>query len=803
MNVRTTQDIRSMSLEQTFETLESSVTGLSSGQATERASRYGLNEIEEEKGNWLKEIMSRFWGPMPWLLELTIALSLLLGRIADGLIVFVLLIMNVGLGTLRADRSKRAVELLKAKLTVSVMVLRDRKWDRVAAKHIVPGDVVSLGLGDMVPADAKVVSGEVIVDQSALTGESIPVTVGAGGVLFSSSAVLRGQSIAVVVNTGLNTYFGKTAQLVKTAKPESHQEKIILSLTRTLLLVSILALAITSMYAWMTGGGLIVVVNLAVMFLLGSVPVALPAVLTTIQSVVSSQMADKGILVSRLDSVEDAAMIDVVCLDKTGTITENRLSVTEIIPIPGRTPEEVITVAALACPTGSDAILDTIITEYVNSHDIDLSPFKRIEETPFNPQLRRSESVVEKDGAVFRAVKGAADMILGMSTGITVQEQAKMREVIEGLSGRGLRTLGVAQSSPNQSYNLHFVGVLAFSDPLRPESRETIEELRSSGVTTILLTGDNQRIAREIAKEASIGDRIVLMHEYLEAEKEHRDPTCYDGYAEVYPEDKFHIVKDLQEHGHMVGMTGDGVNDAPALKQAELGIALSNATDIAKAAASAVLTTDGVHVITSAIRSGREAYQKLLTWVLNKVAKTVQVVGVLTLGYLWMNDLVVEISGMVLLVFSNDFATLSLATDPEGATPRPVRWKVRNVAAVGASVGALLILQGGLAILMGTRFLGLTLDQLRTFVLLVLIFTSQFRVLVLRERRWFWSSEPGRELKFSIALVTIVFFVVGILGVVVEPLPISDVMLALVFSLLFTLVVVDPVKRAAIRVFSL
>ena len=803
MNVRTTQDIRSMSLEQTFETLESLVTGLSSGQATERASRYGLNEIEEEKGNWLKEIMSRFWGPMPWLLELTIALSLLLGRIADGLIVFVLLIMNVGLGTLRADRSKRAVELLKAKLTVSVMVLRDRKWDRIAAKHIVPGDVVSLGLGDMVPADAKVVSGEVVVDQSALTGESIPVTVGAGGVLFSSSAVLRGQSIAVVVNTGLNTYFGKTAQLVKTAKPESHQEKIILSLTRTLLLVSILALAITSMYAWMTGGGLIVVVNLAVMFLLGSVPVALPAVLTTIQSVVSSQMADKGILVSRLDSVEDAAMIDVVCLDKTGTITENRLSVTEIIPIPGRTPEEVITVAALACPTGSDAILDTIITEYVNSHDIDLSPFKRIEETPFNPQLRRSESVVEKDGAVFRAVKGAADMILGMSTGITVQEQAKMREVIEGLSGRGLRTLGVAQSSPNQSYNLHFVGVLAFSDPLRPESRETIEELRSSGVTTILLTGDNQRIAREIAKEASIGDRIVLMHEYLEAEKEHRDPTCYDGYAEVYPEDKFHIVKDLQEHGHMVGMTGDGVNDAPALKQAELGIALSNATDIAKAAASAVLTTDGVHVITSAIRSGREAYQKLLTWVLNKVAKTVQVVGVLTLGYLWMNDLVVEISGMVLLVFSNDFATLSLATDPEGATPRPVRWKVRNVAAVGASVGALLILQGGLAILMGTRFLGLTLDQLRTFVLLVLIFTSQFRVLVLRERRWFWSSEPGRELKFSIALVTIVFFVVGILGVVVEPLPISDVMLALVFSLLFTLVVVDPVKRAAIRVFSL
>jgi len=803
LNVRTTQDIRSMSLEQTFETLESSVTGLSSGQATERASRYGLNEIEEEKGNWLKEIMSRFWGPMPWLLELTIALSLLLGRIADGLIVFVLLIMNVGLGTLRADRSKRAVELLKAKLTVSVMVLRDRKWDRIAAKHIVPGDVVSLGLGDMVPADAKVVSGEVVVDQSALTGESIPVTVGAGGVLFSSSAVLRGQSIAVVVNTGLNTYFGKTAQLVKTAKPESHQEKIILSLTRTLLLVSILALAITSMYAWMTGGGLVVVVNLAVMFLLGSVPVALPAVLTTIQSVVSSQMADKGILVSRLDSVEDAAMIDVVCLDKTGTITENRLSVTEIIPIPGRTPEEVITVAALACPTGSDAILDTIITEYVNSHDIDLSPFKRIEETPFNPQLRRSESVVEKDGAVFRAVKGAADMILGMSTGITVQEQAKMREVIEGLSGRGLRTLGVAQSSPNQSYNLHFVGVLAFSDPLRPESRETIEELRSSGVTTILLTGDNQRIAREIAKEASIGDRIVLMHEYLEAEKEHRDPTCYDGYAEVYPEDKFHIVKDLQEHGHMVGMTGDGVNDAPALKQAELGIALSNATDIAKAAASAVLTTDGVHVITSAIRSGREAYQKLLTWVLNKVAKTVQVVGVLTLGYLWMNDLVVEISGMVLLVFSNDFATLSLATDPEGATPRPVRWKVRNVAAVGASVGALLILQGGLAILMGTRFLGLTLDQLRTFVLLVLIFTSQFRVLVLRERRWFWSSEPGRELKFSIALVTIVFFVVGILGVVVEPLPISDVMLALVFSLLFTLVVVDPVKRAAIRVFSL
>ena len=512
----------------------------------------------------------------------------------------------------------------------------------------------------------------------------------------------------------------------------------------------------------------------------------------------------KASWLTRLDSIEDAASIDVLCLDKTGTITENKLSVADIIPFSGYTREDIVETALMASQEVGQDTIDLAVIAYAKSSGIDSIKFQQLSFIPFDPSTKRSEAIVRKDNKQFKVTKGAPQIIVSIISGIDEEFRKKIEQMVEDLSKKGYRTLGVARSEGEGQNNLHLVGLLSLADPPRPDSKEMIEEMKGLGIRPVMLTGDNISIAREIAKQVSIGDKIVQISKLkgLNATEQAKAIEEYDGFAEIYPEDKYKIVKLLQSRGHMVGMTGDGVNDAPALKQAELGIAVSSATDVAKASASMVLTEPGIRVIIDAIKTSRHIYQRMLTWVINKVTKVIQVIGLLTVGFFWFQDIIVSLLGMALLIFANDFVTMSLATDNVKYTSNPNKWNVRNITLASLVIGLLLVIEGVVALFIGKNFFHLGIDELRTFIMLLLIFTSQFRVYIVRERRYFWSSRPGRALIIATVSALVVFTLLGVYGIIVAHLLVYQVLFILAFSALFTLAI-DVPKYLAFRRFGL
>ncbi len=621
--VRSTSEYKKISMEATLRSLEASITGLTESEVEKRLERFGYNEIIEKKKNPFLEFLLRYWGPMPWLLELAMALSFVLKHDLEGIIIFVLLTVNAVIGHLHSRGSQRAVELLKKKLAIKAKVLRNGKWVIKEAKEIVPGDVITVGLGDIVPADAVLMSGELSVDQSALTGESLPVKSHPSDILYAGSVVVRGEARGLVVNTGANTYFGKTTELVKIARPKSHQDEVMMAIVKNMMVLGIAAAILVSLYALVIHAGILLILTFAVIFLMGAVPVALPAVLSIVQSVGAMELAKRGALVTRLASIEDAASIDVLCLDKTGTITQNRLSVIDGLPFSEYRQEDVFALAALASQEEGMDLIDLAVIEYAKIKGFDLSGYRQIEYTPFNPSIKRTEAIIEGAGKRFRVVKGAAQVVLSLCQGINQADREKADGMIEAFSRKGFRTIAVARSEGDDLNDLKLAGLLPLADPPRPDSKRIIEEARRLGIKPMMLTGDNIAIGREIAVQTGIGGNIIRMADIEALSEDERVKVVgeSDGFAEIYPEDKYKIVKLLQSRGHMVGMTGDGVNDAPALKQAEMGVAVSNSTDVAKASASVVLTEPGIGVIIDTITISRQTYQRMLTWVLTRSPK--------------------------------------------------------------------------------------------------------------------------------------------------------------------------------------
>jgi H+-transporting ATPase len=804
LRLRNTSEYQQLSIEQTLSLLNASASGLKDSEARDRIGLFGYNEVIEEKNNPVVEFVLRYWGPMPWLLELAIVLSIVLKHYLEAGIIFALLTINTVIGQIQSRGSQRALEALKKRLAVKAQALRDGEWVTLEARGIVPGDIMSIGLGDVVPADAKLIAGGLSVDQSVLTGESLPVDVQQSAIIYSGSIVRRGEAKCVVVNTGASTYFGKTAELVKIARPKSHQEQVMLAIVRYMMFLGVGALILVAAYAAVIRTDLLSILTFAVIFLMGAVPVALPAVMTIVQSVGATQLARKGVLVTRLDSIEDAASIDVLCLDKTGTITQNKLSVGDVVPFATYAKEDVIVMASLASQgQGKDAI-DAAVLDYAKTSNVNLNSYEQISFTPFEPSTKRSEAMVSIQGKRFKVIKGAPQTVIALCKGLDEATKAKTNQTVEALSLKGYRTLGVARSMDDDPENMQFVGLLSLADPPRSDSKDMIAGAKKLGVKPMMLTGDNIAIAREIARQVSIGDRIIRMEEFRRMDDIEQAKTIeeIDGFAEIYPEDKYRIVKLLQSRGHMVGMTGDGVNDAPALKQAEMGIAVSSSTDVAKASASTVLTEPGVGVIIDAIETSRHIYQRMLTWVINKVTKVIQVIGLLTVGFFWFHDMVVSVLGMALLIFANDFVTMSLATDNVEYTANPNKWNVRNITFASLIIGALLVGEGAIALFIGGHYFNLAFDQLRTFIMLTLIFASQFRVYIVRERRHFWSSRPGRELLIATVAAIVVFALLGVYGLIVPPLTPLQMLFVLGFSALFTLAT-DLPKYYAFRKFGL
>jgi H+-transporting ATPase len=802
MLIKATADFGNVSIDDAYQELNASAQGLKEDEARRRISELGYNELAEKQRNPALDFLSRYWGPMPWLLELTMVLSYIIGHYLEAAIVLALLTINAVIGFHHTRSSRKALELLKKRLAVKAKVLRNGEWVVRDAREIVPGDTIQVGLGDLVPADAKIVTGELSVDQSALTGESLPVAARPSGILYSSSIVKRGEAKALVLNTGANTYFGKTAELVKIAKPKSHQEEIMSAIVKYAMYLGIVALAFVLVDATLTRVlDLLTIVRFTLIFLMGSVPVALPAVFAIVLAVGAMELAKEGVLVTQLDSIEDAASMEVLCLDKTGTITQNRLTVVDPVPFQGFEKNDVALVARLASKAEIMDVIDLAVIDYAKN--ISAAGYTQESFTPFDPASKRSEAMIEHNGMRFRAMKGAPQIVLSLCK-MDEEILRNANSAVESLSGKGYRTLAVAKSEDDALDNLSLVGLLPLADPPRPDSKETIGELKRVGVKTKMLTGDNVAIAREIAGQVGLGERICAMSALKNQSEQEQARILdeYDGLAEIYPEDKYRVVKLLQSRGHLVGMTGDGVNDSPALKQAEVGIAVSNSTDVAKASASIALTEPGLKVILNSIETSREIYQRMLTWVINKVTKVIQFVGLLVLGFFWLHHIVLSVLGMVLLVFANDFVTMALATDNVKTTKNPNIWNVRNITLASLVIGALLVIEGAVILFIGNEYYHMGLVTLQTFVLLTLVFTSQFRVLIVRERGHFWSSRPGRELALSCLGTVIGFSLLGIFGIILPPITIVQVALALGFSAIFTLAVDYP-KYYAFRKFGL
>lgn len=802
INGRSTSEYKQMSQEETIKILETTVDGLSTEEANIRINKWGHNEIIENKKHPLLEFLKRYWGPMPWLLEFAIVLTVILKHYTESVIIFILLTANAVIGYMQSQNSQKAVEMLKKKLEIKAKVLRDGKWVLKDAKDIVVGDIINIKLGDLVPADVAIISGELSADESALTGESLPKDLHQSDIVYSSSIIKRGEAKCVVINTGANTFFGKTVELVKIAKPKSKQEELMIRIVRYMMYLGITASIIVSIYAIYLHKDILFILSFIVVFLIGAIPVALPAVLTIVQAVGSLELSKQGVLVTKLDAIEDAASLDVFCFDKTGTITQNKLSVVDSISFGKYSKEDVLKLAALASKEeGMDAI-DLSIINYAKSVKMNFDVYEQISYTPFNPENKKTEAIAASDGMEFRIIKGAAQTILGLCGGIDKTTLDEAARSIDLFSEKGSRTIAVAISKDKNSNSFSLVGLLAIADPPRPDSKSMIAEIRNLGIKCLMLTGDSIAIAKEIAIQVGIGNHINQISDLvgLTPQEQLKLIEESDGFAEVYPEDKYNIVKLLQTSGHAVGMTGDGVNDSPALKQAELGTAVCEATDVAKASASIVLTKPGLSEIIDAVKISRKTYQRMLTWVINKITKVVEVVVLFTVGFFWMHDVVISLLGMSLLVFANDFVTMSIATDNVKSTVFPNKWEIKNITLASFVLGLFFAFEDLLIMFIGQRYFQFELDKLQTLVMLCLVFNSQFRILLVRERGHFWSSVPNKNLLIVNILTIVGFALLGIWGIFIPGLVLNQVLIILGITIIF-MMGIDFVKYFVFRLF--
>ena len=801
---RSTSLYKEMTIDEVLNLLETTPKGLSLEEANNRIKTIGPNDIEEIKKNKLLDFLRRYWGPMPWMLELAIILTLILGHYKESIIIFLLLTMNAVIGFKQSQNSQKAVQLLKKNLEIKAKVFRDGGLILVEAKEIVPGDIVSLKRGDLVPADIKILDGKLSIDESSLTGESLPKDIHDGDILYSSSIVKIGEAKGVVINTGSNTYFGKTVELVKIAKPKSKQVELMLDIVKYMMYLGIFASVVVSIYGLYIEKDILFILSLVVIFLIGAIPVALPAVLTIVQAVGATELSKKGVLVTRLDSIEDGASIDIFCFDKTGTITENNLTVADSVAFNNYCKEDVIRLATLASMSDSMDSIDLSIINYAKKEKIDLSDYQKISYDHFNPESKKTQAVVNIDGKNIKIIKGAAQTVMGLCDHISGICEMDSLNHIRDFSEKGSRTIAVAMAEDENLERFDLVGLLAIADPPRVDSKSMIEEIGKLGIKCLMLTGDSLEIAREIAREVGIGSRIIRMIdlEGLEHQEQLKLIEASDGFAEVYPEDKYNIVKLLQENGHVVGMTGDGVNDSPALKQADLGTAVSDATDVARASASIVLTEPGLSEIIDAVKISRKTYQRMLTWVINKITKVVEVVVLFSVGFIWTSDIVISLLGMSLLVFANDFVTMSIATDNVVSTDSPNNWNIGNLMKASFILGISFALVDLLIIYIGINIFQLDFLRVQTLVMLSLVFNTQFRILMVRERGHFWNSVPNKYLLTINILAIVIFIFIGSLGIFVPVLQLSQVLytLGIIFILM---IILDFVKFYIFRWFKI
>jgi len=739
--------------------------------------------------------LGKFWGLSAWALELIMALSIALRNYPDLAVVGALLIVNAVVGFLQDHRAAGVVETLRRRLRVGARVLRDSTWQVAPARDLVPGDIIRLRPGDIVPADVKLLTGALDVDESALTGESKDAEKTPGGALSSGSLVRRGEGDGLVILTGAKTYFGRTTELVRKAKPVLHIEAVVAKIVRLLFAIVAALVGIMATLSLIGGSPPAGIAPLMLILLMSAVPVALPVMFTVSMAAGSKELAKRGVLVTRLSATEDAATMDVLCADKTGTITMNRLTVTGVIPIGSATEADVLSAGALASQEADQDPIDSAFLSAAKArHIFDRQPAPPLSFAPFDAKNRRTEAVVERDGRRLRVMKGAVQTVAeacGLQ-GPAIEELGKRSSES---ATKGFRTLAVA-SGP-ETGTLSLLGLVSLYDPPRPEAKELIAELRGLGVQVKMLTGDALPVAREIG--GSLGLPEIRSVADLKAAD---SPEGADGFAEVYPEDKYLVVRHLQAAGHVTGMTGDGVNDAPALRQAEVGIAVSTATDAAKGAASVVLTEPGLTNIVALVEQGRMVYQRILTWIINKISRTIMKVAFVAFAYVFTGKFAISAFAMLLLVFTTDFAVITLATDGTKPSRKAATWKIGGFVAMSAALGVAMVAEA--LVLLWVCWSPLKLaddaDALSAFSFLLLLYFAVFSIVSIRERRWFWSSMPSKALAIVLVAETLLGSILtraGLPGLTSLPWP--RMLGIFAYAMLCCLVVNDSLKVLLIK----
>jgi len=716
-------------------------TGLTGEEARRRLREYGPNTSPAEEVPSWRRLLGKFWAPVPWMLEAAIVLQLALGERVEAAVIAVLVLFNAALGYLEEGRAQNTLRALKSRLALSASVRRDGAWTIVPAEQLVPGDVVRLSLGSIVPADARIIEGEVLLDQSTLTGESLPVEGDAGRTAYAGALIRRGEAVAEVAATGPRTRFGRTAELVRTARGVSSQQATVLRVVRNLALFNGATVLAQVAYAAALGLPTHELIPLTLTAILAAIPVALPATFTLASALGARSLAARGVLPTRLSAVEEAATLDVLCADKTGTLTRNALEVTAVRPLPGYDEARVLALAALASSEGGQDPVDRAIRAAASQNAprfttaLDLLPLTVARFTPFDPASKTAEAVIrERDRRETRIVKGAVRAISRLAA---VSPDAA--RTADELAAQGYRVLAVAVSGRQAPHALELAGLIALSDPPRGDSAALIAQLRALGVRTVMVTGDAPATAAVIARAVGLEGPICPTG----APPTSVHPEDFAVFAGVFPEDKFHIVTAFQHGGHTVGMCGDGANDAPALRQAQMGIAVAAATDVAKSAAGIVLTEPGLGGIVSAVREGRIAFQRILTYTLRSLTQKLTQMLLLVTGLLMTGHAILTPRLMAILMITGDFLAMSATTDNVRPSERPNAWHVDNVTLLGVVLALCNVAFCTAVVAVGYFRLGLARPELRTLATVTLGFVGQATFYVVRDRRRLWSSRPS------------------------------------------------------------
>ena len=765
-------------------------TGLTSDEARRRLEHFGPNAMPDTSAHPLRMAFEKFWTPVPWMLEAAIVLELSLGKTIEASVIALLLVFNAALGFFQESHAQATLAALKSRLAMTASVRRDGAWTNAPAAELAPGDVVKLSLGGVVPADARIAGGEILLDQSMLTGESVPTEAGAGAQAYAGALVRRGEAVAEVTATGARTKFGKTAELVLSAHVVSSQQKAVMHVVGNLAAFNGVFIVGLTVYAALIRMPIAAIVPLILTAVLASIPVALPATFTLAAARGARNLAKLGVLPTRLSAVDEAASMDVLCADKTGTLTQNALRVAEVRPMPTFAEAHVLALAALASSEGGQDPVDEAIRSAAKGKDAADTP-KLTAFTPFDPATKMSEATaLDSSGATQRVAKGAYAVVTALA------ETSPTAEASAGeLEGRGFRVLAVAAGAPKA---MKLVGLIALSDPPRQDSATLVKELSALGVRTVMATGDAPATAAIVAK--SVGLDGALCPPGPIPETVH--PKDYAVFAGVLPEDKFKLVKAYQNGDHTVGMCGDGANDAPALRQAQIGIAVSTATDVAKAAAGMVLTEPGLAGIVASVKQGRVIFQRILTYTLNSLNKKIVQVLFIAAGLVMTGQAILTPLLMALIMIIGDILGMSLTTDNVRPSPLPNAWRIGSLTIAGAVMGVGQLAFCVSAFAAGAHLAGYGIDRLRTLAFVIIVFSNQATTYNNRERRRIWSSRPSLWLAASSCVDILIAATLALTGIAMAPLPLIAVVgtfvAAVAFAFAMDFVKVPVFRRLAI-----